>query len=78
MTTLALESIIKCLVENQVKEIKEKNNKMKRIFYKNRKLMKKDKKLKSLYTKALEKMKQYNNKINEKENIITKLERLHT
>ena len=38
--------------------------------------MKKDKKLKNLYTKALEKMKQYNNKINEKENMITKLERL--
>ena len=58
MTTQVLKSIIEYLVENQIKEIEEKNNKMKRISYKNHKLMKKDKKLKNLYTEALEKTKQ--------------------
>ena len=49
---------------------------MKQTSYKNQELMKKGEKLKNLYTKALEKMKQCNNNINEKENMITKLERL--
>ena len=50
---------------------------MKQISYENRKLTKKDKKLKNLHTKALEKIKQCNNEINEKENMIIKLEKLH-
>ena len=57
ITTQALKSIIKCLVENQVKEIEEKNIKIKRISNKNQELTKKDKKLKNLYTEALEKIK---------------------
>ena len=49
--------MIKCLVKNQVKEIEEKNIKMKQISYKNQELTKKGKKLKNLFTEALEKMK---------------------
>ena len=52
--------------------------KMKQISYKNQELTKKGEKLKNLYAEALEKMKQYDNKINEKENRITILERLCT
>ena len=45
MTTQALESMIECLVKNQVKEIEEKNIKMKQISYKNQELTKKKKNL---------------------------------
>ena len=51
---------------------------MKQISCKNQELTKKGEKLKNLYAEALEKMKQYDNKINKKENMITILERLCT
>ena len=78
MTTEALESIIEYLVENQVKEIEEKNIKMKQISYQNQELIKKGEKLKNLYEEALEKMKHYNNKIDKKEKRITELESSRT